>query len=156
MNRSLQEKLQPILSDFQAFEKVAGVQHGHIPALLTKVLAPNGIVFLHINYAAENAISHKSLAALENQLRTLCMVDSADLISQQVPYLLFDDLSKALSVYHEIQKDSTAISVTIHYAGYVGTAAEDAIKTVHKHALRHSDVALRSAEVVCEEWFVRD
>lgn len=109
-------------------DRVAAVDHSEVPRLLSQLMAEDGIAVLAVTYPAVDAGNHKSLNALVSQLAQHGMADTAGLLDTELPYLLMNDPVKALRVYHEIQKDSVAICVTLHFAGVSGPAAVSLLK----------------------------
>ncbi|WP_322106739.1 hypothetical protein [Paraburkholderia sp. J41] len=128
---SLISKLDSIIPQLHieasASEDVAGLTAGEMAHLLSKVLQTQGIAIISITYPSVDARNHRSLDSLVHKLLAHGFGDVADLIRGDVPFLLFDDLSKCMRVHHEIQLDSVAISGQLFYAGEHGMAAERAI-----------------------------
>jgi len=123
---ALNDNLTSLLAG-QGTKNVARIDQGEIPLLLSQLLASQERAVLSLTYPDVDGRNHKSLATLVQQLASHGMKDSAAHVDAQAPYLLFDDLRKALVVYREVQHDSVAIGVSLYYAGLTGAAAEHAI-----------------------------
>ncbi|MDN0082912.1 hypothetical protein QU487_09105 [Crenobacter sp. SG2305] len=133
---TLNDNLASLLAS-KSTKNVASIDQAEIPLLLSQLLGSQELVVLSLTYPDVDDRNHKSLLTLVQQLASHGMKDSATYVDAQSPYLLFNDLRKALVVYHEIQKDSVAIGVSLYYAGLTGAAAEQAIKQHLPHEPAH-------------------
>lgn len=129
----LNDKMQALVPT--AFgQNVVALSSEQVRAGFSKMLEQQGIALIHVAYPAVDVRNHKSLDTLVSQLSSHGFAETANLVAQELPYLVFDDLTKALRIYHEIQKDSIAITASLYFAGLTGIQAEEAIKAkVHVH-----------------------
>lgn len=134
MNNSLNSKIRSIVPhlslDIPATGVVAGATGGELAQLLSKAMQAQGVAILAMTYPDVDERNHRSLDSLAHQLTAHGFSEISSLIHAQTPFLLFDNLSHCMKVYHEIQLDSAAISAQLYYAGDHGMTAEKAIDAI--------------------------
>jgi hypothetical protein len=114
------------LVSFAPDKVVASLSADEVRCALSTAMG-SGVALVHVSYPNVDSRNHKSLESLVSQLSGHGFAETATMVHEEVPYMVFKDLKKALNVYHEIQKDSVAISASLYYAGVTGLQAEAAI-----------------------------
>lgn len=109
-------------------EVVFGLSSDDIRTTLAELIAPQDIAFIHLTYPSVDNFNHKSRDSLVAKLSGHGFMETAELVSNETPYLTFKDLLKALKVYHEIQQDSAAVSASLYYSNKKDFAAVEAIQ----------------------------
>jgi hypothetical protein len=117
---------------FEGDKVVTALTSDQVRSALSAALG-NGVALMHVSYPNVDSRNHKSLESLVSQLSGHGFAETASMVHEEVPYLVFKDLKKALHVYHEIQKDSVAISASLYYSGVEGLLAETAILQATGH-----------------------
>lgn len=112
---------------------VFGLNAEQIRVGLSTMLAPHSVAFIHLTFPAVDNVNHKSRDNLVSRLSGHGFSETAELVANEQPYLAFDDLRKAVKVYHEIQQDSMAVGASLYFAGSVGLAAVEAIHSQLPH-----------------------
>jgi hypothetical protein len=108
---------------------VFGLNAEQIRVGLSSLLASHSVAFIHLTFPSVDNVNHKSRDNLVSRLSGHGFAETAELVANEQPYLAFDDLQKAVRVYHEIQQDSMAVGAALYYAGNVGLAAVEAIRS---------------------------
>jgi len=116
---------------FEDDKVVTALTADQMRCALSDAMSAEGMALVHISYPSVDSRNHKSLESLVSQLSGHGFTESARMLHEEVPYLVFKDPMKALKVYHEIQKDSMAITASLYYAGWSGQQAETAILAGH-------------------------
>ncbi|MDN0076584.1 hypothetical protein QU481_17085 [Crenobacter sp. SG2303] len=108
-------------------------------AALTKLMEPQNIAAILIDYPSFEGHSYNQIDLLVSALVGHGMKESADLVQQHTPLLVTDKPEKALKIYQEIQRDSLAVTASLYFAGQRDHDAEQAIHRYMQRNLRQSE-----------------
>lgn len=124
--------------------QVTGLDLRDMARAYSTQLPGSGAVLL-LSYPNVDARNHKSLDALTAALSGHGMPRVAALLHDETPFVVLDDAAAALRVFHEIERDSLAIGVSLFFKGESGAEAERAIQASVPHV--SDSIATQHAQV---------